>query len=279
MLNSKLYSRLRCLPCFSIILLVIYGIVLLMVLYYYYLSGALDEPFGTNPTPESNISDIPFNIFQTWHTKQLPKHMAKCVESLKLDNPEFTYYLFDDNDCLSFLRDNFEPEVLHAYQSLKPGAYKADLWRYCVLYKYGGVYIDIKYHCVNGFTFMDLMDDEYFVCDNYDALKQLAVYNAFMICKPGNEILKKCIIKCVDNVNQKYYGNNPLEVTGPLLMIQFFHSEDRQKLNRLQFIHNDSITLNGKVILEQYPEYRQEQSAFANKTHYDTLWHKRDCFV
>ena len=32
----------------------------------------------------------------------------------------------------------------HAYHALVPGAAKADLLRYCLIYEYGGVYLDIK---------------------------------------------------------------------------------------------------------------------------------------
>ena len=35
-------------------------------------------------------------------------------------------------------------DVLNAYDSLIPGAYKADLFRYLVLYREGGVYLDCK---------------------------------------------------------------------------------------------------------------------------------------
>ena len=90
-------------------------------------------------------SVIPLHIFQTWHTKNLPPNMRQSVEYIKRSNPRFHHRLFDDNECHDFIRDNFDESVLHAYNKLIPGAYKADLWRYCVLYKLGGIYLDIKY--------------------------------------------------------------------------------------------------------------------------------------
>jgi mannosyltransferase OCH1-like enzyme len=97
------------------------------------------------------MTNIPLNIFQTWHTKNLPSFMAKNIENLQKINPEFKYQLFDDNDCLDFIHDNYDTDVLNAYNMLIPGAFKADLWRYCILYKYGGIYLDIKYNCINDF--------------------------------------------------------------------------------------------------------------------------------
>jgi mannosyltransferase OCH1-like enzyme len=76
---------------------------------------------------------IPLHIYQTWHTKALPTHMFNNVVKLKRSHPRFTYHLFDDNDCREFIKDNFSSEVLWAFDKLIPGAYKADLWRYCMV--------------------------------------------------------------------------------------------------------------------------------------------------
>ena len=40
-------------------------------------------------------SIIPLNIYQTWHTKQLPPLMLQNSQQIKQNNPEFNYYLFD----------------------------------------------------------------------------------------------------------------------------------------------------------------------------------------
>ena len=51
---------------------------------------------------------IPLKIYQTWHTKKLPPLMKECTKLLKKDNPEFEYHLYDDNDCIEFIRNNFD---------------------------------------------------------------------------------------------------------------------------------------------------------------------------
>ena len=76
--------------------------------------------------PDYN-SIIPRDIYQTWFTKDLPQKMRERVELLKKQNPRFNHYLYDDNDCREFIKNNFKPDVLNAYDSLIPGAYKADL--------------------------------------------------------------------------------------------------------------------------------------------------------
>ena len=224
---------------------------------------------------------IPLDIYQTWHTKKLPKYMKKCVDSIKQCNPEFKHHLYDDIDCRNFIKDNFDNDVLYAYDSLIPGAYKADLWRYCILYKKGGIYLDIKYKCINGFKLLNLTDDEYLVKDRYNILGKNAIYNAFMICKAGNPKLLKCINKIVDNVKTKNYGKDALEITGPGLLIQYLTPLEIINLRLKHMDINNKrfyITLDGSKILTIYDEYRDEQKTFQKTKYYDTLWKEKNIY-
>jgi mannosyltransferase OCH1-like enzyme len=222
---------------------------------------------------------IPLKIFQTWHSKNLPPEMKKCVYSLKKSNPEFEYYLFDDNDCREFIKNHFSGSVLKAFDKLKPGAFKADLWRCCILYVYGGIYLDIKFCCVNGFKFISLTNDEYFVRDYGN---DWAVYNALMICKPNNYILLNCIKQIVQNVETEYYGSSPLEVTGPKMMIKFFTPKEKRNLNRLSLkAEGDALYIvdaNNRVILKNYSKYKTERQSFQINQHYSILWSSRDIY-
>ena len=58
--------------------------------------------------------EIPANIFQTWHSKKLPPLMFKNILEIKQNNPNFNYYLYDDNDCRNFLKNHFPIKVLNA---------------------------------------------------------------------------------------------------------------------------------------------------------------------
>lgn len=229
---------------------------------------------------KSKFRVIPLNIFQTWNTKKLPRKMMECVESVKKDNPEFKHYLFDDEECHSFIKKNFDSEVLYSYENLVPGAFKADLWRYCILYKLGGIYMDIKYKCINGFKLIEMVSEEHFVRDEYNDLN-LRVYNAFIVCEPGNRIILKCIQKVVENVRNKFYGRNALEVTGPSMMVEFFTPNEKRKLSELYHYFEDGkgyIIYKNKKILMIYPEYRKEQREFEKVKHYSVLWNERKVY-
>ena len=257
---------------------------------------------------------IPLHIYQTWHTKDLPPKMRECVNKLKKANPEFEHHLYDDNDCREFIRINFDSNVLNAFDRLISGAYKADLWRYCVLYKNGGIYLDIKYEPVDGFKFIELVDNEYFVLEkpyynmnlslenelklinspNYyqtvynkidDELwknKQLGIYNGFMICKANNPILFECIQTIVINVKNKYYGYNRLYPTGPGLLGEKYFKRDMSKIKEFKIFYsmNDiSIITKKNRILKIYGKYREEQKKYGKNKNYGDLWNENNIYV
>jgi mannosyltransferase OCH1-like enzyme len=90
------------------------------------------------------LTKIPRNIFQTWTTKNISSHFRSLIETWIENNPNYAYFLFDDDNCKTFIQKHFDIRVYNCYCRIVPGAFKADLWRYCILYVYGGVYADIK---------------------------------------------------------------------------------------------------------------------------------------
>jgi len=222
---------------------------------------------------------IPNNIFQTWHSKKLPPLMAKTVLRIKVLNPSFKYYLFDDTDCREFIKKHFKPDVLIAFDSLIPGAYKADLWRYCVLFIKGGIYLDIKYCPLNNFKFINLLESEHLVSD----INNVDIYNALMVCLPKNEILFKAIRQIVENVKNKFYGSNSLEPTGPALLRKLISTKEKIVDLKHEEINGDAnykiINYNNIPILKSYTGHITEKNKTSKKKHYTTLWNMKKIYL
>lgn len=218
---------------------------------------------------------IPLNVYQTWKTKKLPNGMLENLKFNQLINPEFNFIIYDDNDCINFIKSNFSIDVFYAFNKLIPGAYKADLWRYCILYIYGGIYMDIKFKCINNFKLINLVNSEYFPTDvtlkEYQNEPYKAVYNGFIISKPKNGKLLQAINQIVFNVNNNYYGLSPLDITGPVLFGSFFTNYEKQYSLLKRYVEKDGngVAFNNLLILDEYKTYRNEQNNIGKHYH----WH------
>ena len=223
---------------------------------------------------------IPTNIFQTWRSKILPPLMTLSILKIKKLNPKFNYFLFDDNDCREFIRTHFRPDVLDAYDRLIPGAYKADLWRYCILFIKGGIYLDIKYTPLNDFRFINLTESEHLVYD----IDGVNIYNALMVCLPGNQLLINAINKIVENVNNKFYGDTFLEPTGPKLLSKLITQDNKSivDLNHKELNCDNNyriIYFNNIPILKSYNGHALERDNNSKKKHYSHLWNERRIYL
>jgi mannosyltransferase OCH1-like enzyme len=235
---------------------------------------------------------IPFKIFQTWCTSVLPSKMKEAVMNIRKNNPEFEYIFHDDNQCREFIANHFPDMVLYAFDNLVPGPYKADIWRYCVLYIHGGIYLNINFEPVDNFKLLEFVDQEYFVLDRYinginnDAFK-IGIYNGLIAVKPKNEILKLALNQIIKTVISKNYAISPLHVSGSGLLGSLIHkSEDeysdfydnyKLKLSKCgNYIVNNQ---DGTNLLKSYNTYRQEQYKNQKNLHHDVLWTDKKIYV
>jgi len=214
---------------------------------------------------------IPLHVYITWKTKDLPPYMKANFLELKNKNPQFTFHLFDDEDCRKMIEHFFPPEVLEAYDTLIPGAYKADLWRLCVLYLRGGIYMDCKLQAINNFRLSEIVHKEHFVLDRPPG----CIYNALMVCKAGNPILKDGIIQIVKNVKDRYYGVSSLSPTGPEMLGKVASNYKLTINMNYPNKYPNHIMFNDRLILRNYPEYRMEQTG---KNYYRALWNNKNIY-
>jgi mannosyltransferase OCH1-like enzyme len=208
----------------------------------------------------SKCSIIPLNIYQFWYRPELPLNIKNNIEILKKQNPEFNYVLFNDEMCRIFIKNNFDKNVLYAYDKLKPGKYKSELWRYCILYINGGIYLNINYKLIHNFKLIQLTDNEYYVNNkNYGTLWN-GIYNGLIISLPYNYILLNMINIIVDKVinisyNNNYSNNilNALTITGTIAFNNIIISNNYNTNTYLNLSNcNNFILYNNVNILEKY---------------------------
>ena len=162
--------------------------------------------------PNLNKRKIPRIIHQTFKTNNVPVSMYQAAMSWVEYNLDCEYRFYDDEDCLNLIKENFNDEVLQAYYLLEKGAFRADLWRYCVLYIYGGIYADIDTVCQMPMLALIENNDE-FIIPTASASPH-ALFNAFICSKPQHPFLKKAINRAVRIILSKKV-KKMFAVTGP----------------------------------------------------------------
>ena len=109
--------------------------------------GRRGRPGGLLPVRVPNggphvAASIPKRLMQTWHAdaRELP---ARVVRTARAFAPGFVHSYYSDARCIEFLREHYGQDHVRKFEELELGPHKADLFRYCYLYKKGGVYMDI----------------------------------------------------------------------------------------------------------------------------------------
>jgi mannosyltransferase OCH1-like enzyme len=82
-----------------------------------------------------------FQIYLS-NSTDIPHAIQSCMEIVQSLKGDYQYRLFHNEQVRDFLKDAYPGNVLMAYDTLKPFAYKADLARLCLLATFGGWYFD-----------------------------------------------------------------------------------------------------------------------------------------
>jgi hypothetical protein len=270
------------------------------------LRGTKNEFIITNPNFNISLktekhSKIPKLIVQTYESNLVTENRWLTVETIKYNNPNYEYKFFNHNDRLEFIKTHFDQSVVKAYNSLIPGTYKSDLFRYCYLYINGGIYLDCKMYVYTHFD--DLLEDNDLVI--VKDLKDLALYTAFICAVPKLQLFMNCINNIIKNVETKYYGKSDLCPTGPNLLyantiisindlkylllkldkssrnIIFMKDDEFIKLDH--FISNGIKNIENKhnidfILNINYLNYYTENSYNKSNNYYPILWNKRQIY-
>lgn len=148
---------------------------------------------------------------------ELPKYVQFCQSQIKELYPNCQYHLYSGKEIENILKNNFPKEVINSYNTLKPYAFKADLARYCLLYLYGGLYIDLGLLCIDS---LFLEDKNFFAFRDLPKLSDpwWAVNNSIIYSKPKSNIMKTAIDLVIHHCKTKFRGFSAIDVSGPTVL-------------------------------------------------------------
>lgn len=164
---------------------------------------------------------IPKQIFQTFKTSKLPWITRRHIKKMLKKNPGYEYHFYDDEKILKFFTEEMPPEYLAAYKRLTIGAAKADFFRYAVLYKKGGIYLDIDSGVRSPFRKFIREDDEAIITNegNPGLFAQWA-----LIFNKEHPVLKRVLEIVLDNIQTHRYPHDVHATTGPTAYTQAVNS-------------------------------------------------------
>jgi hypothetical protein len=208
----------------------------------------LDTQFSSDFLPSENANIAPYVTKNIWiavvnkSEVSLWDHVRKEAEL----NPHWTLHICDNKDKDEFINTAYANTSLQwAYNNINPvfgGAAKADIWRYAVLYKFGGVYIDADSFLSKPLDSFVRKEDTLIVTfeqNHYDGdwcysphsefstLRNLKKYpsmaavtlfhgrnllNWCIISGPGHRFLRQAMINFVKLVRLEYLGLSPLKM-------------------------------------------------------------------
>ena len=161
--------------------------------------------------PIKNGLYIPKKIYLTFYDKKIiPKYVYK---NIKKYCKGFEIKIFDDLECISFLQKYYGDTIIKLFNTLE-GAYKADLFRYCILYLWGGLYFDIKTNFQKDISkIFSLTENNSFYTVLGAKLKENdgitdtkpCIYQGILVTSPRNPILLDNINYIIQNHPTKYY--------------------------------------------------------------------------
>ena len=215
--------------------------------------------------------------------------------------PDYQVKIYNEQEGEDFLVELYgeNSDEVRTFRNLIPKAYKSDIWRYAVLYKKGGVWVDID--SVGYVPFDEIIGDNpvVLVREAYES----GLINGFFATVPEHPLFKLCKDMTIHNTKNKLVpppptdspGSDFLTVSGPILMgraanIHFGRAEDakfdedeyrRRKMKMYYFNRANTIHMEpggkGKIILgTRYEGYIEETRQ--NRTYHKDYFEERKIY-
>jgi hypothetical protein len=173
---------------------------------------------------------IPRLVHQTWFEdvteKQYP-NMSRLIESWKTSGWEYAFY--NDDTAREFLVRHFPPPVVEAYDAILPGAFKADLFRYCVLLIKGGVYADMDVLLETNLDAVFASDVGFMVPIDEPGTSEghrSCLWNGLLAVTPGHPFIAQTIELVVNNIRNRFTSVDYDDMLCPNPVLSVSHTVD-----------------------------------------------------
>jgi len=203
------------------------------------------------------ICKIPKILHYIWLGKKLPVQYKPFLDTWIKNHPDWTFVFWVDNpenynlgklfkdftfdDLKKYLNapiDNEKMIVIDVknltfdnrkfFDETRNYGQRSDILKWEVVYRFGGVYIDVDFESIKPLDMLNYMYDFYTGVQPLDtSFIQLGA--ALFAARPGHPILKHC----VETIKDDWYNNQIIVATGPLHFTKSFCATSMKKDNNL----------------------------------------------
>lgn len=160
---------------------------------------------------------IPQKIHFIWLGSPLPDSCKKMIDTWKKFHPAplWEVKVWQDSDVAAFKLQN-----QLAFERAKNYGEKSDIFRYEILYRFGGLYVDTDFECLAPFDSLH-QNTEFFAGLGYT--KDPLLYNGLIGTKACHPILKLCMDTIVPGKGD-HSAKRIMKATGPWHFTRCFQS-------------------------------------------------------
>lgn len=169
------------------------------------------------PPDDAQKGKIPWILHKTgplpWYHPKMSPYRSYWKHLSKTNNLEIVYY--SDAACRAYIKRHADARVIRAYDTLLPGAFRADLFRYVVLHKEGGIYGDMSQEYLVPMHQLIRPDDDLVLTRDRLTCHRNQIQISFIASVPGHSVMGAVIDYVLDNIEKRVYTHDILGVTGP----------------------------------------------------------------
>ena len=175
---------------------------------------------------------IPKRLSQTWKSSVLPDAASVLVRGWQHRHPDWEFRLYDDQAAREVMC-SVAPDKIALYDALPFGVMRADLFRYAVIWRDGGVYADIDMECLRAID--DLLEGHSCLLAIEARLgstrtrelgyaKAFQIANCIFAAKPRHPFIRAALDRAFDLIAAcRHIDQHHVEdLTGPRMLTRLF---------------------------------------------------------
>lgn len=140
------------------------------------------------PVPLKGSLAYPRTLFLTYKTAgEVPLAILQRLVEL---HPDFEIRVYGDVECEAFLQRHWSTKHAQYFRKIPAGPIKSDFWRACVLYTFGGAYIDVDVRLARPLT--DFVHADVHLCTSASIVPG-RVNPIICVARPQSPILRRCV--------------------------------------------------------------------------------------